>query len=68
MEDFLADTNGFMKIMKMNMEDSARAADSFFKKAVNDVENWGAKVQNSFKSLSDGAKVGWHLLPSWLIN
>jgi len=39
------------------MEDSARAADSFSKKAMNDAENWGLKVQDSFKSVSDGVKV-----------
>lgn len=56
MEDFLAEANGYMSIMKMNMEHNARASNSFFKKAMNDAEIWGAKVQDSFQSVSNNAK------------
>lgn len=56
MEDFILEANGHLGNMMRNMAKSADAAESFFKNAMSDAKTWGNKVQDSFKSVAEGAK------------
>lgn len=62
MEDFISEANGHLEVMKSSMAQNAHAAESFFKSAMTNAEKWEYKVQESFKSVANGAKVRSKLL------
>jgi hypothetical protein len=57
MEDFISEAKEKLESMMKSMIENENAAESFFKNAMSDTENWRFEVQDSFKSVANGAKV-----------
>jgi hypothetical protein len=57
MEEFINDATGHLESMKKNMANNAQVSNDFFESVMKDTNSWNSKVLESFKSVTDGAKV-----------
>ena len=62
MAKFSEAVHGDLEMVRKKMADNARAADSYLETALNNVNDWAAKLKQAFQSASKDVEVRFLLL------